>query len=64
MSTLSIDDRRVVADAHLFLAKFYKSKGDLAVAEDHCKQLLDQPMANKEEAKALLRDIHSQRSQS
>ena len=39
--------RSDVADAFLFLAKHAKSKGDLVVAEEYCKQLLDQTAANK-----------------
>ena len=47
-------------EALLFLANYCKEQGDLTQAQQHCQRLLDLGGAEKEEAKALLRDIRSQ----
>jgi len=47
-------------EALLFLANYCKETGALAQAQQYCQRLLDLGGAEKEEAKALLRDIRSQ----
>ena len=50
-------------EALLFLANYCKETGALIEAQQHCSRLLDFGGPEKEEAKALLRDIRSQLSQ-
>ena len=50
-------------EALLFLAQFCKDSGNLQEAQLYCNRLLDFGGQEKEEAKALLRDIRSQYSQ-
>ena len=50
-------------EALLFLANHCKDTGSLAEAQQYCSRLLDFGGQEKEEAKALLRDIKSRFSQ-
>ena len=50
-------------EALLFLANYCKDSGSLEEAQQYCSRLLDFSGHEKEEAKALLRDIRSQFSQ-
>jgi len=50
-------------DALLFLADFCKSNGEFNEAQHYCSRLLDLGGPEKEEAKALLRDIRSTQQQ-
>ena len=50
-------------EALLFLANYCKDAGALQEAQQYCSRLLDFGGHEKEEAKALLRDIRSQFSQ-
>lgn len=52
-----------LVEALLFLAQYLKARGgpNLAEAENFCTRLLDYPGPAKEDAKALLREIHSMR---
>ncbi len=47
-------------EALLFLANYCKDSGSLQEAATYCSRLLDYGGQEKEEAKALLRDIRSQ----
>lgn len=51
------------AEALLFLANYHKDHYELATAKLLCSRLLEYPGPEKEEAKALLRDIRSRKSQ-
>ena len=59
-SSGSVDSNEKI-DALEFLAQFYKKEGRYDEAEQACVRLLDAPGAAKHAAKALLREIHSQR---
>ncbi|GAM17299.1 hypothetical protein SAMD00019534_004740 [Acytostelium subglobosum LB1] len=52
-------DGQETIDALLFLANYHKNIGELDQAEKYCLRLLDYAGPEKEEAKALLRDVHS-----
>ena len=47
-------------EALLFLAYYYRDIGELTEAHQHCSRLLDIGGQERDEAKALLRDIRSQ----
>ena len=47
-------------EALLFLAYYCKDTGELQEAQQHCSRLLDIGGQERDEAKALLRDIRSQ----
>ncbi|GMI06598.1 hypothetical protein TrVE_jg7936 [Triparma verrucosa] len=49
------------AEAFLFLAQYMKDSGNFDVATVYCSRLLEFPGPEKDEAKALLRDIRSRR---
>jgi len=48
-----------IVDALLFLANYCKSKNNLKEVQGYCSRLLDYNGKEKEEAKALLREIQS-----
>lgn len=55
-----LEDRSIAcADARMFLAAYHRERGELQQASDYCTDLLDRGGAHSEEARALLRDIHS-----
>lgn len=47
------------AEALLFLSNYCKERNLLAEAEEHCKSLIDRGGPNMEQAKAMLRELHS-----
>lgn len=56
------DDSQPTLEALLFLAQHCKSRARYTEAAAYCSRLLDYPGREKEEAKALLREIHSLQS--
>eukprot|EP00741_Cyanophora_paradoxa_P019352 tig00021127_g18680.t1 len=56
-------DGQETVEALLFLANFHRARGDLKAAEAYCSRLLDYAGPEKEEAKALLRDMRSEQGQ-
>ena len=56
--TFQIEDQTTI-DALLFLAQFCKSSGRITDALQYCNRLMDYSGKEQDEAKALMRDIHS-----
>jgi anaphase-promoting complex subunit 8 len=50
-------------EALLFLARYYKNRRQLQLAAQHCSRLLDYNGPEKEEAKAMLREIRTLESE-
>lgn len=46
----------------MYLAQYMKDSGNMDVATVYCSRLLEYPGPEKDEAKALLRDIRSRRA--